>query len=66
MNEFIYEELERLFDEPRNYSPIDEYMNENCGLWCKRFCGKIDGSKCWREYFMKRELEERKNATRVR
>ena len=42
--EFIFEEMANLLGCPRDHR---EMPNE----WCDKMCGKVDKSKCWRNYF---------------
>lgn len=42
--EFIFEEMANLLGCPRDHR---EMPNE----WCDKMCGKVEKSKCWRNYF---------------
>lgn len=57
---FVYEEIARNCGAPCKWSIATcSYMYERCGDWCKKFCGKIDASKCVKKYLNLREREER-------
>lgn len=42
--EYIFEEMADLLGCPRDHR---EMPNE----WCDKMCGKVEKSKCWRNYF---------------
>lgn len=57
---FVYEEIARNCGAPCKWSIATcSYMYEHCRDWCKKFCGKIDDSKCVKKYLNAREREER-------
>ena len=42
--------LAEYFDTPCNFSPIDEYMFDHSGSWCREnchVCGDTEQWKCW-------------------
>ena len=58
---FIYEEIARIFGVPCKWSAeMEEHMKKHSEAWCKKFCGKVDASKCVRQFMRTRELEEKK------
>lgn len=57
--DFVFNELGKIFGVPCDCKQLDDYMNEHCSAWCRRFCGKVDASRCWREYFSVRERTEK-------
>lgn len=66
--DFICEQLAQDFDEPCNFSPMDEIML-SIGR-CGEDCGDVPKSECWKRYFevMQRraESEEYKTASEMR
>ena len=40
-----------------DYSPSDEYMNENCWEWCEEHCGKVEDWECLQKYIREKEKE---------
>lgn len=56
--DFICEQLAQDFDEPCNFSPMDEIML-SIGR-CGEDCGDVPKSECWRRYFeeMQRRSEQ--------
>lgn len=58
MNELIFEELARLFQEPCEWGGLEWMRGE--GTWCKRLCGKVGHDKCWKRYFALIEAKRRK------
>lgn len=65
--DFIYEWLERQFEEPCNYTfdgrDVAYFMHENCGSWCENNCGQVKAKECWKSYFKKLMEIERKKIT---
>ena len=47
--------IAELFGTPCNY--VDDYMQENAGEWCSKFCDIVDETRCWKKYFYLREKE---------
>jgi len=33
-----------------DYSPTDDYMNENCWEWCEEHCGQVEEWECLKKY----------------
>ena len=64
---FVYEQVAEFCGVPCKWSTkAASHMYQHSQAWCKKFCGKVDAGKCVRQLMRTLEIEERKNATRVR
>lgn len=61
MNDFILEEIARLFGYPCDNGDLDGYMFEHALSWCENNCNKCTPKECWEKYFeIKKENENGK------
>ena len=42
--DYVFEELAQIGGCPRDHHPMPQE-------WCDKMCGKVEKSKCWRNYF---------------